>query len=89
MGAHFITDVVAGIAVAFIGYKVSKYILSKYLKLDQKSNKTDEIVTEFLSEKILIDQIDYYYSNVIARSSKTMSECRKEKIKIKATGTDG
>tara|TARA_Y100000590_G_scaffold469441_1_gene657018 strand:- start:2288 stop:3619 length:1332 start_codon:yes stop_codon:yes gene_type:complete len=36
VGAHFITDVVAGIAVAFIGYKVSKYILSKYLKLDQK-----------------------------------------------------
>ena len=60
-----------------------------YLKLDQKSNKTDEIVTEFLSEKILIDPLDYYYSNVIARASKTMTECRNEKLKIKSTGTDG
>ena len=58
-----------------------------YLKLDQKSNKTDEIVTEFLSEKILIDPLDYYYSNVIARASKTMSECRNEKIKD--AGTEG
>ena len=60
-----------------------------YLKLDQKSNKTDQIVTEFLSEKILIDPLDYYYSNVIARASKTMTECRNEKLKIKSTGTDG
>ena len=60
-----------------------------YLKLDQKSNKTDEIVTEFLSEKILIDPLDYYYSNVISRSSKTMTDCRNEKMNIKKNGTEG
>ena len=33
--------------------------------------------------------VDFYYSNVIARSSKTMAKCRNEKIKLKDTGTHG
>ncbi|MDB3877274.1 hypothetical protein N9316_04800 [Candidatus Pelagibacter ubique] len=32
---------------------------------------------------------DYYYSNVIARASKTMSECRHLKADLKSTGTEG
>ena len=60
-----------------------------YIKLNKKDKNNKITETEFLSEKILIDQIDYYYSNVIARSSNTMSECRNEKLKIKSTGTDG
>ena len=63
--------------------------MMNYLKLDQKINNKDKIITEFFSEKIVIDHFDYYYSNVIARSSKTMSECRNEKLKVKSTGTDG
>ena len=43
----------------------------------------------FVDEKILIDDIDYYYSNVIAKNSKTMSECRSLRSKFKKTGTDG
>ena len=63
--------------------------MMNYIKLKNK-NKIDEIENvEFFSEKILIDPIDYYYSNVIARSSVTMSECRNEKIKNKSTGTNG
>jgi len=63
--------------------------MMNYIKLNKKDNKNKIIETQFLSEKILIDPIDYYYSNVIARSSNTMSECRSEKLKIKPTGTDG
>ena len=63
--------------------------MMNYIKLNKKDKNNKIIETEFLSEKILIDQIDYYYSNVIARSSNTMSECRNEKLKIKSTGTDG
>ena len=63
--------------------------MMNYLKLDQKINNKDKIITEFFSEKIVIDSFDYYYSNVIARASKTMSECRNEKLKVKSTGTDG
>ena len=63
--------------------------MMNYLKLDQKFINKDKIITEFFSEKIVIDHFDYYYSNVIARASKTMSECRNEKLKVKSTGTDG
>ena len=63
--------------------------MMNYLKLDQKINNKDKIITEFFSEKIVIDHFDYYYSNVIARASKTMSECRNEKLKVKSAGTDG
>ena len=31
---------------------------------------------EFFSEDIDIKQIDYYFTNAIARSSKTMSDCK-------------
>ncbi len=43
----------------------------------------------FENEKILIDDIDYYFSNVIAKNSKTMSECRSLRYKFEKTGTDG
>ncbi len=63
--------------------------MMNYMKLNKKNKNNKITETEFLSEKILIDPIDYYYSNVIARSSKTMSKCRNEKIKLKETGTEG
>ncbi len=63
--------------------------MMNYLKLGQKYNNNNKIIAEFSSEKIVIDTFDYYYSNVIARASKTMTECRNEKLKVKSTGTDG
>ena len=32
---------------------------------------------------------EYYFSNVVARSSKTMIECNNSKINLKSTGTEG
>ena len=46
-------------------------------------------ISSFINEKIEIQNIDYYYSNPIARSSKTMFECRNQKINVKSTGTEG
>ena len=43
----------------------------------------------FENEKILVDDIDYYFSNVIAKNSKTMSECRLLRTNFAKTGTDG
>ena len=43
----------------------------------------------FENEKILIDDVDYYFSNVIAKNSKTMSECRSLRSNLEKTGTDG
>ena len=36
---------------------------------------------ELISEEIPIKKIDYYFSNAIARASKTMSDCRLIKSK--------
>ena len=60
-----------------------------FLKLNKKENKETNTNLEFISEKIIIDPIDYYYSNVITRASKTMSNCRNKKNEIKRTGTEG
>jgi NADH-quinone oxidoreductase subunit G len=43
---------------------------------------------EVVSEKIKIRDIDYYFSNSIARASKTMSDCRSISGDIKKNGTD-
>ena len=45
--------------------------------------------SEFQNENLTIFVKDYYFSNVIARSSKTMIECNNSKINIKSTGTEG
>ena len=64
--------------------------LFNYLDLNQKkSNFNETLLVDFVDEEIQVNQIDYYYSNVIARASKTMSECRNIKINIKRTGTEG
>ena len=41
-----------------------------------KSVDLNILEVDFLNENILIKEIDYYFSNSIARSSKTMSDCR-------------
>ena len=63
--------------------------LLNYLNLNNQ-NETDFEVPEydFKSEKIFTDEIDYYHSNVIARASKTMSECKNTRMSLPKTGTD-
>ncbi len=60
-----------------------------YLNLKNENSKNESIDTNFVEEKIIVDNTNYYFSNVIARASKTMSDCHNEKIKFKNTGTDG
>ncbi len=60
----------------------------------QKENKDDseKIITtkeNFKDEKLVVEYKNYYFSNVIARSSKTMLDCHNSKLDIKKTGTDG
>ena len=67
--------------------------LFNYLNLTNDKNSpktcTDLEGLIFKNEQITVNNIDYYYSNAIARASKTMFKCRNEKIKLKATGTEG
>jgi len=57
--------------------------LPKKLAIRKNNEKTS-----FFSEKIFIRELDYYYTNSISRSSKTMSECRQIRYKIKKDGTN-
>ncbi len=63
-----------------------------YLNLqNEKQNKDykNKLTGEFKNEKLKIDIKPYYFSNIIARCSKTMIECNNSKINLKSTGTEG
>jgi len=60
-----------------------------FINLKKENNKNETINTTFFNEKIVVNSSDYYFSNVIARASKTMTDCYNEKMKLKNTGTDG
>ncbi len=59
-----------------------------YLNVNKKNKDYKKKFFEFLNEKIYPSQIEYYFSNVIARSSKTMAECHNVKFKMAKTGTE-
>jgi len=50
--------------------------------------KANNIEKSFYNEKISVRELDYYYTNSISRSSKTMSECRQIRQKIIKDGTN-
>ena len=59
-------------------------------KEKQKNSFVNEVSKEnFENETLNIKVKDYYFSNVIARSSKTMLDCSNSKLDIKRTGTEG
>ena len=57
-----------------------KKIIKIYISNDQNN---------FDNETLEVRYKDYYFSNVIARSSKTMLDCNNSKLDIKRTGTEG
>jgi len=83
--------------------EISNLVRKKYLFRDKNDlidsmfnylnheRKEEFIRTDysFVDEKILIEDFDYYFSNVIAKYSKTMSECRSLRSNYKKTGTEG
>jgi len=59
-------------------------------KEKQNSNSMNKInENDFHNEELEVKYKDYYFSNVIARSSKTMLDCFNSKIELKRTGTEG
>ena len=64
-----------------------------YLKLKKKQLKNNSInnivQNNFENQNLNVKFKDYYFSNVIARSSKTMLECNNSKLELKCTGTEG
>jgi len=64
-----------------------------YLNLKKEKQKetlkTNIETNEFINEDLKVEFKDYYFSNVIARASKTMLDCNNSKIDVKRTGTEG
>ena len=68
----------------------SKAIKRKMPILLEEINSSNEMIqNNFENENLNVNFKDYYFSNVIARSSKTMLECNNSKLDFKNTGTDG
>ena len=72
-------------------FKDKEELIDSMLNYLNQTRKEEFILTnfDFVSEEILVDDIDYYFSNVIAKNSKTMSECRSLRSNFGKTGTDG
>ncbi len=64
------------------------YINLKKEKQENLSNTKVDLMN-FEDEILKITYKDYYFSNVIARSSKTMLNCNNSKLEVKRTGTEG
>ena len=60
-----------------------------FLRNSKKKTNQKILDVKFFNEEIFVDYVDYYFSNVIARASKTMNDCRNVKINAKRTGTEG
>jgi NADH-quinone oxidoreductase subunit G len=63
--------------------------LQKEKQDNSKEHNDNSTNVEFKNENLKIFVKDYYFSNVIARSSKTMVECNNSKVNLKSTGTEG
>ena len=62
--------------------------MMNFLELNKESKSFELPNYDFLEENITVDEIDYYHSNVVARSSKTMTDCKNTRITFYKTGTE-
>ena len=62
--------------------------MQNYLKLHTEHRNFEIPNYDYVEENILIDEIDYYHSNSIARASKTMTDCKNARVNFKKTGTE-
>jgi len=61
-------------------------IIQKNIK--SKNNLKNSKTINFIEKEIFVKPIDYYFTNPIARSSKTMNECKRIKKNFLFTGID-
>ena len=63
--------------------------INLYIEKNKSIKSFDVENLEFKQEILKVNNEDYYYSNAIARASKTMFECKIAKTNLKLTGTEG
>jgi len=72
----------------YLDSQQTQEIIKKNIKLKNKNDTIKTRIIDFVQKDISIKSIDYYFTNPIARSSKTMSECRKISKNFLFTGID-
>ena len=63
--------------------------INLFIEKDKSIKSSTVENVEFMQEILKVENEDYYYSNAIARASKTMLECKTAKVNLKLTGTEG
>jgi len=63
--------------------------INLYIEKNKSIKSSNVENLKFKQDILKVKNEDYYYSNAIARASKTMLECKKAKINLKLTGTEG
>ena len=63
--------------------------INLYIEKNKSIKSSNVKNLEFKQEILKVINEDYYYSNAIARASKTMFECKSAKTNLKLTGTEG
>ena len=63
--------------------------INLFIEKDKSIKSSTVENVEFKQEILKVENEDYYYSNAIARASKTMLECKTAKVNLKLTGTEG
>ena len=86
-----IVNEISKLARGKVLYKEKNELVDSMLNYLNQNRKEEFILTDFNfeNETILVDDIDYYFSNVIAKNSKTMLECKTLRSNLEKTGTDG
>ena len=87
---QIINELSALISKKYLYYNKDDLIkaMLNYLKLHTKIGSFQIPNYNFLEENILVDEINYYHSNSIARASKTMTDCKNARVNFKKTGTE-
>ena len=63
--------------------------INLYIEKNKSIKSSNVENLEFKQDILKVNNEDYYYSNAIARASKTMFECKNAKTNLKLTGTEG
>ena len=74
--------------LGFTDFDSLRDLIIKSIEIKCNTKTEKKVNYDFINKEILVEPIDYYYTNVIARSSKVMSDCRQISKKYLYTGIE-
>ena len=74
--------------LGFADFDSLRDLIIKSIEIKSNTKTEKKVNYDFINKEILVEPIDYYYTNAIARSSKVMSDCRQISKKYLYTGIE-